>query len=149
MIKHTWGGGASLTLRSRWRVCVRRPSRCRAGCAGSGAAGWWPKGSEWLWRSTRTPPPARAARSRRRPARRCWPAGTRCRCACRCVGRLETAWSVSSRPSKAPRWTGGTRPPRCGSSPWCSLRPLPPGLMTKTLVKTGGRRFQHQLKCLF
>lgn len=33
------GQGASLTLRSRWRACAWRPSRCRAGCAGHDAAG--------------------------------------------------------------------------------------------------------------
>lgn len=33
------GQGASLTLRSRWRACAWRPSRCRAGCAGRDAAG--------------------------------------------------------------------------------------------------------------
>ena len=121
------GGGASLTLHSRWRACAWRSSRCRAGCAGRGAGGWWLKESGWWWRSIRTPPPGGAAPSPRRPARRCWPAGTRCRCACRCAGRPGTAWSVWGRPSKAHRGTGDTRPPQCGSSPWCSLRPLPPG----------------------
>lgn len=130
-------GGASLTLRSRWRACAWRPSRCRAGCAGRDAAGWWLKGSGWLWRSIRTPPPGGAAPSRRRLAKHCWPAGTPCLYACRCAGRLETAWSVLGHPSKAPHWTEDTRPPRCGSSPWCSLRPLHPGQRDRISLRDG------------
>lgn len=126
-IKHRGRGGASLTLHSQWKVCAWRSSRCRAGCAGHDAVGWWLRESGWLWRSTRTPPPGGAAPSHRRLVRHCWPAGTRCLCACRYAGRLGTAWSVLGHPSKAPHWTGDTRPPQCGSFPWCSLRPLPPG----------------------
>ena len=116
----------SLTLHSRWRACVWRPSRCRAGCAGHDAAGWWLRGSGWLWRSIRMPLPGGAALSRHHLTKRCWPAGTRCLCACRCAGRLGMAWFVLGHPSKAHHWTGDTPPPQCGSSLWCSLRPLPP-----------------------
>lgn len=123
-----WGGGAaSLTLHSQLRACAWRPSRCRAGCAGRDAVGWWLMGSRWLWRSIQTLPPGGAAPSRRRLTKHCWPAARRCLCACRCAGRLGTAWSVLGHPNKAPHWTGDTRPPQCESSPWCILHLLPPG----------------------
>lgn len=135
----------SLTLRSRSRVCVWKPSRCRAGCAGRGVVGWWLTESVWIWRSTRTPPPGVAAPSRRRRATRCWSAGTLCLCACRCVGRLGTAWSVLGHPSKALRWTEDTPPPLCGSSPLCSLRPLRPGWEDTLLFRVVAARFQKVL----